>query len=86
MKIDDDWTTAAVEKRPPGVLGRAASLPRMILPLVCLVYGISNLVGIFHWVDAQNVVDHQTTFICGATFTILGGLELRFCWRRLWSE
>jgi hypothetical protein len=86
-ELRDEWAAPAIEaSRPPGVVARAASLPHLILPLVCLVYGISNLVGILHWVDARNVTDQQTTFICGATFASLGLIELRYWWRRLRGE
>jgi hypothetical protein len=83
-ELRDEWAAPVIEtKRTPGFINRTAPLPHLILPLVCLVYGVSNLVGILHWVDGNGVTDQQSTVICGATFTVLGGFELRYWWRRL---
>jgi hypothetical protein len=83
-ELRDEWAVPALETKPaPGFLDRAASLPHLILPLVCLVNGLSHLVGFTHWVDARNVPETQFTFIYGVVFTSLGLFELRYWWRRL---
>lgn len=86
-ELRDGWMAPAIEVKPaPGFIGRAVRLPHLILPLVALALGLSNLVRLVNWVDGRNVIDPQFTFIVGMILTVLGVFELRFWWRRLRGE
>jgi hypothetical protein len=82
-----EWMAPAIEAKPaPDFVVRAASLPHMILPLMSLALGLSNLVRLVNWVDGRNVIDPQFTFIVGMMLIVLGVFELRYWWRRLRGE
>lgn len=84
MELRDEWAAPAIQgHRPARLVGRASSLPHLILPVVSLVFGLSFLVGVVHWLNDRNVPDPQSSFVIGAVFTALGGFELRYWWRRL---
>jgi hypothetical protein len=83
--MQDEW---AIEKnrRAPRLCNRAASLPHMILPLLSALLGLSSLIASVRWINEHGVEDPQFGFIVGVVFTVLGGWELRFLWRRLRGE